>query len=90
MWALMVLGWILMITWLFISILLQDRNDLSKINNKFGRFIGWAIIYVGMIIAFYLFYQATMRLWASLILVGSILVGGLIVNAMRKKNVQNV
>lgn len=89
MWALMVLGWILMISLLFLSILMQDRNDMPKINNKFGRFIGWAIIYVGMIIAFYLFYNATMRLWASLILVGSVLIGGLIVNAMRKNKAQS-
>lgn len=88
-WALMAGGWILMITLLFLSILLQEREYLQNITNKFVIFVGWLIIYVGMILSFYLFYKATARLWASLLLGASIIVGAVIINAIRKKGLQN-
>jgi hypothetical protein len=88
-WALMAGGWILIITLLFLSILLQEREYLQNITNKFVIFVGWLIIYVGMILSFYLFYKATARLWASLLLGASIIVGAVIINAIRKKGLQN-
>lgn len=88
-WALMIGGWILMITLLFLSILLQEREYLPNMTNKFLIFIGWLIIYVGMILSFYLFYRATMRLWASFLLGASIVAGAVIINAVRKKGLQS-
>lgn len=88
-WALMIGGWILMITLLFLSILLQEREYLPNMTNKFLIFIGWLIIYVGMILSFYLFYRATMRLWASFLLGASIVAGAAIINAVRKKDLQS-
>lgn len=88
-WALMVGGWILLMTLLSLSILLQERKYLPTMTNRSLIVGGWLIIYVGMILSFYLFYYATMRLWASLLLPASIVAGTLIINAIRRKGLQD-
>jgi NSS family neurotransmitter:Na+ symporter len=88
-WALMVGGWILLLTLLFLSILLQEREYLPTMTNRSLIVGGWLIIYVGMILSFYLFYYATMRLWASLLLPASIVAGTLIINGIRRQGLQD-
>lgn len=88
-WALMVGGWILLMTLFFLSILLQEREYLPTMTNRSLIVSGWLIIYVGTILSFYLFYYATMRLWASLLLPASIVAGTLIINAIRRKGLQD-
>ncbi|MFC1884117.1 sodium-dependent transporter [Thermodesulfobacteriota bacterium] len=88
-WALMIGGWILMITWLFISFILQSRNVISAMNAKAPRFAAWLLIYAGSIFAFYIFYSEKILL-AFLMLAGSIIVGSLAISFLNKRKTASV
>ena len=44
-WALMLGGWGLLITWLFIAFILQGRKKIAALHAKFAKFSAWFLIY---------------------------------------------
>jgi NSS family neurotransmitter:Na+ symporter len=87
-WTLMIGGWVLLITLLFLSILLQERRSLPNVTKSL-IFVGWLIIYSGLILSFYLFYQATLRLCASVLLIASVVVGAVIIIGIGNRGLEN-
>ena len=83
-WALMIGGWILIITLMFAAFALQNKGEYKQMKGKLPRFIGWLIMYAGLILTFYFFYTSSVYI-PLIILVGSLIVGILIVRSVRKK-----
>ncbi|MDB9822415.1 sodium-dependent transporter [Deltaproteobacteria bacterium] len=83
-WSLMIGGWVLLISLMFFSFLIQSRKDIKEMNAKFIRFTGWLIIYAGLITAFYLFYIFSNIILPSAILVGSVIIGSIIISSLNK------
>ena len=84
-WSLMLGGWILLISLLFIAFFMQSIKEIPALNAKFLRFLGWLIIYFGLIVAFYMFYTATHTLYPLMILAGSVIIGSLIIAFLNRK-----
>lgn len=84
-WSLMLGGWILLISLVFIAFFMQSLKDIPTMNAKLLKFIGWLIIYLGLIVAFYMFYTVTHILNPLIILVGSFVVGSLIISLLNKR-----
>lgn len=55
-WTLMLGGWILLITILYISIIIQNRNEFSQMKNMGMKIIGGILSYLGFSYSFFLFY----------------------------------
>jgi NSS family neurotransmitter:Na+ symporter len=87
-WSLMVGGWILLITLMFIAFIIQSRKEIPSMDRKFFRFIGWLIIYGGLIVAFYLFYAGVHTLIPLATLVGSILIGSIIIRQLNRQRLK--
>ena len=84
-WSLMLGGWILLISLLFIAFFMQSIKEIPALNAKFLRFLGWLIIYFGLIAAFYMFYTTTHTLYPLIILAGSVIIGSLILSFLNRK-----
>ena len=84
-WSLMAGGWVLIISIMFLAFIMQSRRDIPTMNSKFLRFVAWAIIYLGLIFAFYLFYKATSIMAPAIILVLSMVVGSFIIYFLNKQ-----
>ncbi len=84
-WSLMIGGWILLISLMFFGFAVQARKDIPMMNAKFPRFIAWLVIYAGLILAFYLYYTPVHFLVPSVVLVGSLVCGALIISSLNKR-----
>jgi NSS family neurotransmitter:Na+ symporter len=84
-WSLMVGGWILMTSLMFMAFIMQKRKDIPTMYVKFLRFIAWFIIYSGLIVSFYAFYTATHVLIPFIILISSVIIGALIISLLNKQ-----
>jgi NSS family neurotransmitter:Na+ symporter len=87
-WSLMAGGWILLISLLFIAILMQNVKKLTKIKSKTQKFIGWFIIYLGLGGGFYLFYKMDTFIVPLCILIGSFVIGTLIIWLINKRTLK--
>jgi len=85
-WSLMAGGWIPLISLLFIGFFMQRLRDIPTMNEKFPRFIGWLIGYSGLIVAFHMLYVADNLITPIIILVGSVLIGSLIIRTVNRQN----
>ncbi len=74
-WALMGGGWVLLIGLFFLSIYLQNRNDMKNISVLWLRVIGAILSFAGSSYSFYLYYQHTGYVTPSLVLAGAVIVG---------------
>ncbi len=84
-WSLMAGGWMLLIFLVFFALFMQVRKDLSKMNLIIVRGLAWLIIYSGLIVAFYLFYGKTMTLIPISILIGSALIGTIVISWLNRR-----
>jgi hypothetical protein len=73
-----------MITWLFISFIMQGRKEIPTMNAKAAKITAWLVIYAGSIFSFYLYYSEKIVV-ASLVLVGSIVIGSAAVSFLNKR-----
>jgi NSS family neurotransmitter:Na+ symporter len=84
-WSLMAGGWILLISLMFFAFAVQSRKEIPAMNAKFMRFLGWLIIYGGLIVAFCLFYTAVHSFVPLTILIGSLVIGSLIIRQLNRQ-----
>ena len=83
-WAIMVGGWGVMITWLFIAFILQRRKEIQAMNAKALRFVSWFLIYAGTIFSFYVFYLENLAI-AMGVIAFVILFGGVVYGVWKMK-----
>ncbi|TYB31094.1 MAG: sodium-dependent transporter [Candidatus Mcinerneyibacterium aminivorans] len=82
--ALMIGGWMLLITIFFFSFYMQKRKKPDQPSFNFIRTIGWIIMYAGTVITFYLFYKIP-TLWIPIIILVVSIIVGLIIKAIPKE-----
>ncbi len=76
-WAIMLGGWGLLISSLFISIFLQNRNRFDKIKSLGLKIFGWIILYIGTISLFYSFYIISNKNIPKYVIIGLITISTL-------------
>ena len=78
--AIMIGGWGAMIVLFFLALWLQERRQ-----NLLSKIVAYPLMAAGIILSAIKFYEDGSRWWAALILVGTVLIGTVIVRLLRKK-----
>ncbi|MCK5073829.1 MAG: sodium-dependent transporter [Bacteriovoracaceae bacterium] len=73
-WALMLGGWFLLISLLYLSIAMQKRKDMAQIKHLAWKFAGWLASYTGLVATFYFFYESEGKELPVVILIVSVII----------------
>ncbi|MEA2104934.1 MAG: sodium-dependent transporter [Candidatus Cloacimonadota bacterium] len=89
-WTLMLGGWIMLITILYISIIIQNRNEFTRMKNMIIKIAGGILSYLGFCYSFYLFYSADKIIYPISVLIISIIVAFLTFVERESKNIKEI